>query len=59
MQMPRIIIATYSKSAWLCWCAAGDWYDKVTGKYEHFIGRSVQGGIYMPIFRMYLKRLEK
>lgn len=73
--------ADYSKSDWLCWCAAmtddqeqverliypiadylentksripfGDWYDTVTGKYEHFIGRSVQGGIYMPIFRNY------
>lgn len=25
-----------------------DWYDTVTGKYEHFIARSVQGGLYMP-----------
>ena len=29
----------------------GDWYDSVTGRYEHFIARSVQGGIYTPIFR--------
>ena len=76
--------ADYSKSDWLCWCAAmtdnqeqvekliypvadylentksrvpfGDWYDTVTGKYEHFIGRSVQGGIYMPIFK---KKIEE
>ncbi len=25
-----------------------DWYDTQTGRYEHFIARSVQGGIYMP-----------
>ena len=69
----------YTKSDWICWCAAmsednaqarklmapiaaylensptripfGDWYDSVTGRYEHFIARSVQGGIYMPIFK--------
>lgn len=69
----------YTKSDWICWCAAmaedpaqakkliapiaaylensptripfGDWYDTVTGRYEHFIARSVQGGIYMPIFK--------
>ena len=35
----------------------GDWYDTVTGKYEHFIGRSVQGGIYMPIFRKYMEKI--
>ncbi len=28
--------------------AFSDWYDTVTGLYEHFIGRSVQGGVYMP-----------
>ena len=28
-----------------------DWYDTVTGKYEKFIARSVQGGIYMPLLR--------
>ncbi|MDO4741275.1 MAG: DUF4965 domain-containing protein, partial [Eubacteriales bacterium] len=28
--------------------AFSDWYDTVTGKYEHFIARSVQGGLYMP-----------
>lgn len=78
--------ADYSKSDWLCWCAAmtesqeqvdklihpiadylentksripfGDWYDTVTGKYEHFIGRSVQGGIYMPIFKRYTRKID-
>ncbi len=25
-----------------------DWYDTKTGRYEHFIARSVQGGIFMP-----------
>lgn len=72
----------YTKSDWICWCAAmasdkeqarkliapiadylenttsripfGDWYDSVTGKYEHFIARSVQGGVYMPIFKRYM-----
>ncbi len=28
-----------------------DWYDTVTGAYEKFIARSVQGGIYMPLLR--------
>ena len=28
-----------------------DWYDTKTGAYIHFIGRSVQGGIYMPLLR--------
>lgn len=27
----------------------GDWYETVTGKYCHFKGRSVQGGIFMPL----------
>lgn len=27
-----------------------DWYDTVTGKYVHFIARSVQGGIFMPVY---------
>ncbi len=36
----------------------GDWYDSVTGKYKHFMGRSVQGGIYMPIFRKYVEALK-
>lgn len=77
---------SYTKSDWICWCAAmsddrdqaqrlmapiaaylensptripfGDWYDSITGKYEHFIGRSVQGGIYMPIFRKMLDEKE-
>ncbi len=26
-----------------------DWYDTKTGKYVHFIARSVQGGLYMPL----------
>ena len=71
--------ADYTKSDWICWCAAmsensaqlrklidpianylentktripfGDFYDSITGKYVLFMGRSVQGGIYMPIFR--------
>lgn len=79
--------ATYTKSDWICWCAAmtedqeqaeslikpvagylentktripfGDWYDTVTGKYQHFIARSVQGGIYMPIFKKYVDSLTK
>ena len=33
-----------------------DWYDTKTGKYCHFKGRSVQGGIYMPIL---LDRIRK
>ncbi len=28
-----------------------DWYDTKTGNYEHFIARSVQGGIFMPMLR--------
>ena len=27
-----------------------DWYDTITGKYCKFIARSVQGGVFMPIF---------
>lgn len=26
-----------------------DWYDTITGNYVHFRGRSVQGGMYMPL----------
>ena len=26
-----------------------DWYDTKTGRYVSFIGRSVQGGLYMPL----------
>ena len=37
----------------------GDWYDSVTGRYEHFIGRSVQGGIYMPMFKRMLTQENK
>lgn len=27
----------------------GDWYDTKTGNYVHFIARSVQGGVFMPL----------
>ena len=27
----------------------GDWYETETGEYHHFIARSVQGGIFMPM----------
>lgn len=29
-----------------------DWYDTVTGRYVHFIARSVQGGIFAPMLRL-------
>lgn len=29
--------------------AFGDWYDTKTGTYQHFIARSVQGGLFMPL----------
>ncbi|MBO4367675.1 MAG: DUF4965 domain-containing protein [Clostridia bacterium] len=29
-----------------------DWYDTVTGSYQHFIARSVQGGLYMPFIAL-------
>jgi len=29
--------------------AFSDWYDTVTGDYVHFIARSVQGGLFMPL----------
>ena len=28
-----------------------DWYDTKTGVYEHFIARSVQGGVFAPMLR--------
>lgn len=28
-----------------------DWYDTISGKYQKFIARSVQGGIYMPLLK--------
>ena len=28
-----------------------DWYDTITGKYQRFIARSVQGGVYMPMLK--------
>lgn len=31
--------------------AFSDWYDTITGKYVHFIARSVQGGIFMPMLK--------
>ena len=33
-----------------------DWYDTVSGRYCHFIARSVQGGIYMPMFMERFKK---
>lgn len=33
-----------------------DWYDTVTGKYQKFIARSVQGGIFMPLLREQKKK---
>ena len=33
-----------------------DWYDSETGKYCHFIARSVQGGIFMPLLEQALRR---
>lgn len=27
-----------------------DWFDTITGKFVYFIARSVQGGLYMPIY---------
>lgn len=29
--------------------AFSDWYDTVTGRFEYFIARSVQGGLFMPL----------
>ena len=71
--------ADYTKSDWICWCAAmaqdrkvsdalihplvkylhetgsrvpfSDWYDTKTGLYRHFINRTVQGGLFMPMLR--------
>jgi len=31
--------------------AFSDWYDTVTGRYVHFIARSVQGGVFMPMLK--------
>ena len=28
-----------------------DWYDTKTGRFVAFIGRSVQGGVYMPLLK--------
>ncbi len=36
--------------------AISDWYDTKTGKYEHFIARSVIGGHWMPLF---VKKMKK
>ncbi len=72
--------ADYTKSDWICWCAAmaddnkvraellapiartlrettsrvpfSDWYDTRTGCYEHFIARSVQGGVFAPFLTL-------
>ena len=35
-----------------------DWYDTETGKYCAFIGRSVQGGIFMPMLMAKLRRMK-
>lgn len=32
--------------------AFSDWYDTKTGRYRHFIARSVQGGVFAPMLRM-------
>lgn len=73
--------ADYTKSDWICWCAAlaedvtvcaallapvarmlretqsrvpfSDWYDTQTGRYMHFIARSVQGGVFAPMLTDY------
>jgi len=70
----------YTKSDWICWCAAmaedpevraaliapiarmlretasrvpfSDWYDTNTGRYVHFIARSVQGGVFAPFLTL-------
>ena len=72
--------ADYTKSDWICWCAAmtedadvraallapiartlretatrvpfSDWYDTKTGRYVHFIARSVQGGVFAPMLTL-------
>lgn len=36
-----------------------DWYETVTGKYCHFIARSVQGGIYMPLLMKQKQKIQK
>ena len=36
--------------------AFSDWYDTKTGKYEHFINRTVQGGLFMPLLRDHWKK---
>lgn len=34
-----------------------DWYETETGEYHHFIGRSVQGGIFMPMmFKLFKQK---
>lgn len=33
--------------------AFSDWYDTDTGEYVHFIARSVQGGLYMPMLKQW------
>lgn len=35
----------------------GDWYETVTGEYCHFKGRSVQGGIFMPLLMEKMKKV--
>lgn len=36
-----------------------DWYETVSGEYCHFIARSVQGGIYMPILMKEFGKINK
>ncbi|MBQ5771290.1 MAG: DUF4965 domain-containing protein [Clostridia bacterium] len=36
--------------------AFSDWYDTVTGAYIHFIARSVQGGIFMPMLKKHWEK---
>lgn len=33
-----------------------DWYETITGKYCHFIARSVQGGLFMPLLMRKIRR---
>lgn len=37
----------------------GDYYETITGKHKRFVGRSVQGGIYMLMLREFISELGK
>ena len=41
-------IAHYIRNT-VCRVAFSDWYDSKNGTYQHFIARSVQGGVFMPM----------